>query len=135
VKHGFVFAVKQIRAIARPQAEAQNAETAAEQRRLIAIELHTDRYIPRNGVQAAANVGDGILLHLETPITALQRRNVALQQMVPAGGFFYFARSTVLLRRCSHETFWREKFFVRLVAGRRCVECKAKACKNRDLYM
>jgi hypothetical protein len=80
VKHGFVFCVEKVRPIAGPQAKAQNAETAAEQRRLVAIELHTDRCIPRNGVQTAANVGDGFLLH-ETPeycIAAPERRNATI---------------------------------------------------------
>jgi hypothetical protein len=63
VKHGCFFAVEEIRTIACPQAKAQNAKPATEQRRLVAVKLHTDRRVPRNGVQAAANVRDGSLLH------------------------------------------------------------------------
>jgi hypothetical protein len=63
MKHGFFFAVDEIRAVPGPQAKAQNAKSATEQRRFVAIKLHTDRRVPRNCVQTAANVRDGILAH------------------------------------------------------------------------
>jgi hypothetical protein len=83
VKHGFIFAGEQIRAVAGSQAEAQNAKPTAKQRRLVAMELHADRCVPRNGVQTAAYVGDGFLLHHETPEYCVAPQNAASQQTVP----------------------------------------------------